>query len=278
VTVTQPDGTTASMRDLRDKTVLIAGGTKGIGLATGLRFGRAGAACVLTYHWGSADETTVRAAFERAGAVDPILINADMSRQEDTEDLMRQLREQCEVVDTFVSNVAVAPRVGRLEDINSRDFHRTFDYSVIPVIEYLQAIRRTFGRPPKYMIALSSTGIDHFTPNYAMVAASKAALEALCRYVSYDLRDEDFRFNVVRTLGVITDSFRDMFGAEFEEAVRRHIPEEWLVQASEVADVILALCSGYFDALKGQAITVDKGALFADTVMRLYEEQSDLGL
>ena len=46
--------------DFRGKAVLITGGTAGIGLATGLAFGRRGADCTLTYRWGSADEALSR--------------------------------------------------------------------------------------------------------------------------------------------------------------------------------------------------------------------------
>ena len=54
------------LNDLRGKTVLITGGTRGIGLATGLAFGREGAVCTLTHRWGSADENDIRRRFREA--------------------------------------------------------------------------------------------------------------------------------------------------------------------------------------------------------------------
>lgn len=266
------------MRDLTKGAVLVTGGTKGIGLATALAFARHGARCVLTYRWGSADEDDVRRSFADIGAPEPLLVNADVSQAEETEALLGEIAERFDHVDTFVSNVALAGRVQTLDDLSARALHRTFDYSVVPTIEYLQGIRETFGRPPRYLIALSSTGIDHFTPNYALVAASKAALEALCRYVTYQLRDEDIRFNTVRTVAVRTDSFRQIFGPDFEGTILKYMPKERLVDEADVANVILGLCSGYFDGVKGQAITVDKGAVFGDNIMRIYDERKDLGL
>jgi NAD(P)-dependent dehydrogenase (short-subunit alcohol dehydrogenase family) len=264
------------MRDLQDKAVIVTGGTKGIGLATALNFGRRGGTCILTYHWGSASEDEVIGEFEKVGAPRPVLFNADVSRQEDTERLMEALVGQVDYIDTFVSNAAVSATVRNLDELSIRDMRRTFDYSVAPTIGYLQAIQKSFGRPPKYMVALSSAGIDHFFPNYALVAAAKAALEALCRYVTVFLKDEDFRFNIVRTLAVRTDSFKQVFGPDFEDAILRLISSDRLVDETEVADVILALCSGLFDGLKGQTITVDKGALFGDNIMRLYDERHKL--
>ena len=51
--------------DFRDKVVLVTGGTRGIGLAVGLAFGRAGASVYLTHRCGSADEAVIRERFAR---------------------------------------------------------------------------------------------------------------------------------------------------------------------------------------------------------------------
>jgi len=50
------------------------------------------------------------------------------------------------------------------------------------------------------------------------------------------------------------------------------------VREEDVAGVVLALCSGLLDGMSGQVVTVDKGAVFADNVMRLYAERELLGL
>ncbi len=247
-------------------------------MATALAFGRQGARCILTYRWGTADEADVARKFQEIEAPPPLMVQADVSQESDTSDLMDALAAEFAEIDTFISNVAVAQRVQTLDDLSVRDLRRTFNYNVAPTVDYLQTIRRKFGRPPKYLIVLSSTGIDHFTPNYALVASSKAALEALGRYIAYHLKDEDCRCNIVRTLAVRTEAFRGMFGPDFENFLLRYMSEERLVNADDVANVILALCSGLFDGMNGQTITVDKGVLFGDNIMRFYDERDKLGL
>ena len=71
------------IRDLTSETVLITGGTMGIGLACGLAFAARGAKCVLTYKWGTADDEAVLARFGDAGR-EPDIVRADVANADDT--------------------------------------------------------------------------------------------------------------------------------------------------------------------------------------------------
>ena len=266
------------MNDLRGKAVLITGGTMGIGLATGLAFARQGAHCTLTCKWGTADEDAVRRAFADEGLPAPAIETADVSRDEDTERLLEAMAERHGAVEVFVSNVSHALVVKDLEDYSKRALFKSIEYSAWPLYDYAQRIRDRFGRWPRYVVGLSSGGPDHYYQNYDFVAASKAVMETLVRYMSYRLFDEGVRVNVVRSRLVRTESLRATFGREFEEFAERFNMRAQFIECEEVAEAILALCSGLMDGVSGQVLMVDRGTTFSDNLMRLYNEQDRLRL
>ena len=82
------------LNDFRGKAVIITGGTKGIGLATGLAFGRQGAHAYLTHKWGSADENEVRRKFAEVGAPEPAIVEADVGSDEETVALLERVKQE----------------------------------------------------------------------------------------------------------------------------------------------------------------------------------------
>ena len=250
----------------------------GIGLETAVALAGAGAACAITYKWGTADEDEVRARFGAAGASEPLIFRADAASEPDTTDLLAALRGRYERIDIFVSNVSAALVVKDLADYTRRDLYRTIDYSAWPLVHYTREIHRVFGKYPRYIVGLSSTGVDHYSRGYDFMAASKAVLETLCRYLNYRLQQHDVRINIVRSRNIRTQALADTFGADFERFARRFIGDEHFMDASEVARVILALSSGLMDGYSGQILTVDRGMTFFDNLMRLYNERQELAL
>lgn len=266
------------MNDLRGKCVLITGGTMGIGLATGLAFARQGACPVLTYKWGTADEAGLRARFASEELPEPKILHADASREEDTETLLAELRKDFDGIEVFVSNVSVALLVRSLDDYSKRSLFKSIEYTAWPFFDYTSRIRKSFGRYPRYVIGISSSGPDHYHTNYDFVAASKALMEVMCRYISYRLFSEDIRINVVRARSVRTESLRATFGPEFEGFLKRANFSSDFIEPEEVANAILALSSGLMDGVSGQVVMVDRGGTFRDNLMRMYNEREYLEL
>jgi enoyl-[acyl-carrier-protein] reductase (NADH) len=198
------------------------------------------------------------------------------SREEDTDALLAAMHERHDAVEVFISNVSVALVIDDLEDYSKRSLFKGIEYSAWPMHGYTRKIKEVFGSYPRYVVGLSSGGPDYFYKNYDFVAASKALMETLCRYMNYRLFNEDVRINVVRSRLVPTESLRATFGRDFEDFADRFNMRHQFISCEEVANAILALCSGLMDGVSGQVLMVDRGTTFCDNLMRLYNERDRL--
>jgi len=253
------------------KTVLVTGGTRGIGLATALAFASHGARCTITHRWGSEDEDEIRDRFTAIGATEPAIFEADVANGEDTDALLGSIADRDGPVDVFVSNAAFAPAVSSLDDYVKRDFLRAIEYSAWPLAEYPKRIKAVMGRYPAYIVGMSSPGHERFTRAYDAVAVSKAVLETMCRYLAHRLGPEGSRVNIVRAGFVDTESLKTIIGSDVLEQLRQKAPES-IIPAQEVANAVLALCSGLLDGVNGHVLAVDRGTVFADSILKHFEQ------
>lgn len=265
--------------DLRGKAVLVTGGTKGLGLAIGLAFGAEGAQVYLTHKWGSAEEQPIRELFAERGGPEPRIIEADAAVGDDADALLQQVKDHHDGVEVFVSNVSFAQVGGGLEKYKKRSLFKSLEYSAWPLVDYVQRIKRIFGRYPRYTLGTSCDGPDTYYPGYDLVAVSKTVMETFCRYMAKHMFEEErANINIIRSRPVSTESLVATFGPEFEPFLRKYYGDDYLVDVEAVGQAALALCSGLLDAMTGQVILLDKGVSFHDNLMRLFEHRAEHGL
>lgn len=265
--------------DFSNKAVLVTGGTKGLGLAIGLAFGRQGAQVYLTHKWGSADEAGIRKEFEEAGAsIPPTIVDADAAEDEDTQKVFDLIHAEHEHLEVFISNVSFAQVAKGVERYKKRALFTSLGYSAWPMVSYLQHAKKTLGRYPRYVLGTSCDGPDNYYPGYDFVAVSKTVMEVYCRYIATELLDEDVRINILRSRPVSTESLVATFGEEYEPFLKKFHGDDYFIEAEEVSDAVLALCSGLMDAVSGQVLLLDRGVAFSDNLMRLFEHRSEYGL
>jgi enoyl-[acyl-carrier protein] reductase III len=243
-------GRTAS---LREKRILVAGGTRGIGRAISTHFARSGAHVIANYLRNDAAAESLRQA--SAGA--PVqLCRADLTTQEGKQRVVESVGE------LPLSGLVYAAATGvhrPLGDLTLRHWDFTFALNVRAFFDLVSTLRPRFASGAS-IVAISSEGAHHAFPNYSLVGATKGALEALCRHLALELARDGIRVNVLSPGTVLTEAL-DAF-PDREERIREatmRSPRGCLTTTEEVAYAAHFLCCDLSAGLNGHTLVVDGG-------------------
>ena len=240
------------MTALAGANALVTGGSRGIGRAIALRLAAEGAARVAIGYLrgdGAAEET---AAALRAAGAEPVLVRGNVSSE-------RVAREVAELgpLDVLVHNAATGVIRPALE---TEDRH--WDWTHAANARALLSLSRAAAPampPGGSIVAISSLGAGRVLDDYALVGTSKAALEALVRYLAVELGPRGIRVNAV-SAGVVETGALDSFpDREAMLELGRRNPAGRLVSPEDVAGVVAFLCSPDAEMIRGQVVVVDGG-------------------
>jgi enoyl-[acyl-carrier protein] reductase III len=236
---------------LDGSSVLVTGGTRGIGLAIALRLVRDGASrAVLGYMRNDAAAAEAAEQIQAAGA-EVVLVRGEVSKEQVVSELASHGPYR-----VVVHNAATGVIRQALE---TTDHH--WDWTLNANARALLALARaTAPSMPagSSIIGISSLGSQRVLPNYVLVGASKAALEAVVRYLGVELAPT-IRVNAVSG-GVVDTGALEHFPNR-EEMLRsvERTPAGRLVEADDIAGAVSFLCSSDAAMLCGQTIVVDGG-------------------
>jgi enoyl-[acyl-carrier protein] reductase III len=232
--------------------VLVTGGTRGIGKATALRFASLGARRIaLGYMRGdrAAEETAAELA---ALGVETVLVRGNVASQRVAEEV-----SGLGPIDVFVHAAATGVIRPALE---TQEKH--WDWTLAANARaFLSLTRAAAPSMPKgsAIVAISSLGSIRVLEDYALVGASKAAMEALVRYLAVELAPRGISVNAV-SAGVVETGALDHFPRKdaMLELGRRN-PVGRLVTPEDVASCITFLCSAEAAMIRGQTLVIDGG-------------------
>jgi len=233
--------------------VLVTGGTRGIGLAIALRLVRDGAArAVLGYMRNDAAAEEAAEAVRAAGA-EPVLVRGEVSRPR----VIEELAAAAPPYDVVVHNAATGVIRAALET-DDRHWDWTLNANARALLSLARATAPAM-QPGSSIVAISSLGSQRVLDNYVLVGTSKAALESVVRYLAVELGPRGIRVNAVSG-GVVDTGALDHFPNK-DEMLRtvERTPAGRLVEPDDIAAAVSFLSSPDAEMVRGQTIVVDGG-------------------
>lgn len=244
---------------LRGKSAVITGSGRGIGRAIALELAHHGVNVAVNYfrHKAQAEETA--AAVEAAGAR-AIVVKAHVGEVEGVQRLVETAAQAFDGVDIFVGNAASGVLKPVVEQ-QPKGWEWTININARSILFGAQAAApymtaRGWGR----IIGITSFGSRRVLPEYSVVGVSKAAIEALIRYLAVELAPHGIVCNTVSP-GVVETEALNFFPSKdaiLAEGVRR-TPAGRFVTPEEIARLVAWLCTDDAQMIVGQTIVMDGG-------------------
>jgi enoyl-[acyl-carrier protein] reductase III len=242
------------MRRFEGASVLVTGGSRGIGKAIALQFAELGATRVAIGYMRNDTAAEQTADELRALGAEPLLIRGNVTSE----------RVLSEVEGNGPWNVVVhnaATGVIR-PALETEDKH--WDWTLGANARALLSLARVAAPTMpegSSIIGISSLGSTRVLENYVLVGTSKAALESLVRYLAVELSPRGIRVNAVSG-GVVETGALEHFPNKdaMVRSAQKRTPAGRMVLPGDIAGAVVFLASDEADMIRGQTIVVDGGS------------------
>jgi enoyl-[acyl-carrier protein] reductase III len=244
---------------LQGKVALITGGSRGIGKTIAHLLADQGCNIVINYlrNRTSAKETAEEL---EAKGVKVLLVRANIGDTEKIGELFQQIEATFGRLDILINNAASGV-LRPLMELEPNHWDWTMNINSKAVLFCSQEAAKLMGKKGGGKIVnISSLGSIRVFENYTTVGVSKAALEALTRYLAVELAGSNIVVNAVSGGAVDTDALTHFPNRdEILQAAAERTPAGRLVEPADLAKAVLFLCSDDAWMIRGQTIIVDGG-------------------
>ena len=242
------------------KTVLITGGSRGIGKAVAIKFAEKGNQIIINYVSEKTDTEKLKNELLEAGAKDVLLIKADVSNSEDVKNMVKESIEKFEKIDILVNNAGIT-KDNLLMRMSEEEFDKVIQINLKGT--YLVTKEVT-----KYMMKKRSGSIVNLASVVGVArnagqcnyAASKAGIIGFTKSIAKELASRNIRANAVAP-GFIETDMTNVLKEEIKENINSQIPLRRMGSAKEVAELVYFLGEDASSYITGQVINVDGGMI-----------------
>jgi 3-oxoacyl-[acyl-carrier protein] reductase len=249
------------MINLKNKVVLVTGGTRGIGAATSRMLVNAGAKVVMSYLSNSRAAETILAELNLYGE-NAIAVSGDLSTEEGAQKVFDETMQKFGHIDVLVNNHGIWDEL-RMDDMDVEVLDRLMAINVravflisAPVIKHMKE------RGEGTIINVSSTAGQRGEALHSHYAASKGAIISMTKSWSSELAPHGVTCNCVAPGWVLTEMCDEVFAdKEYKEQVRESIPVKRIATPDDIAGPIVFLASPLARHISGEIVNVNGGAV-----------------
>jgi enoyl-[acyl-carrier protein] reductase III len=252
---------------LKGKVALITGGSRGIGRAITLKLASEGADVVINY-FRRTSQAEAAAQEARNKGVNAHIIKANVGEPEKVDAMFQEIEAKFGKLDILVSNAASGVARSAM-DLDTKSWEWTMDINARALLLCTQKAVKLMPHGGQ-IVSISSLGSRMAMPVYTAVGVSKAALEALTRYLAIELAAKNIRVNCVTAGAVETEALKIYANDKslpFSTFMTvQNTPAGRMVQPADVANLVYFLCSEESFMIRGQVITIDGGYSIAPVI------------
>ena len=253
---------------LAGKVAIVTGSASGIGKAISIRLGSEGATVVTSYRGTPKGALDTKATIESNGGK-AILIEADVSKIADVQNLIEEVYRQLGRCDILVNNAGVEIRADFWE-VTEQDYDTVLNVNLKGAFFLTQAFVRRLrdAKQPGRIINISSVHEDMVFPHFVTYCASKGAMRMLMRNLSVELGPLGITINNIAPGAIATPINQSLLENKSQlDALLKNIPLGRMGTSEEVAALTAFLASDETAYVTGATYFIDGG------LIRNYHEQ-----
>lgn len=247
---------------LENKVALVTGATSGIGKATALAFGKAGAKVVFSGRRDREGEDTAN--LIRDSGAECLFVRSDVSSEEDIKVLVQKTVETYGRLDCAFNNAGIDSPLKPLHEQSVEDFDKIMAINVRGLFLCMKyEIQQMLSQGSGVIVNTSSIGGLITFPGFSPYHASKFAVMGLTRSAAQDYAKQGIRINAVNP-GVIATDMIDRLTTNTNSTASdlvSTVPMNRMGQPQEIAETVIFLCSDAARYITGQSLVVDGGVL-----------------
>lgn len=237
---------------LKDKTVLVTGGSKGIGRACVEAFAEQGANIIINY---AHDE---QAAQEAANAADKhgaktLVVQADIAKQSEVDAMFAKVKSEFGGIDVLVNNAGIFIQGDKPDNLEVTQ--KLFETNFFGEIRVTNAARTLMAKGKIIFISSIHGKLGHGRSDAIGYSATKAALNSYIKNLAKELAP-DILVNAISPGRTLTPQWGDMTDEYKADQASGQLINRW-IEPSEIADGAVFLAKN--DAVCGEVLVIDGG-------------------